>query len=84
MGSQTQHQEDGFSDGLIEQIEDHAKVLHVFDEGQDIALDLHEKLLSEETRQRALAFLQSPRYTSAIQTYERLATGPVDLPEAGA
>ncbi len=61
MGSQTQHQEDGFSDGLIEQIEDHAKVLHVFDEGgQDIALDLHEKLLSEETRQRALAFLQSP------------------------
>ncbi|GAA4492264.1 hypothetical protein [Microbacterium panaciterrae] len=85
MGSQTQrHEEDGFGQDLIEQMEDHAKVLHVFDEGQDIALDLHEKLLSEETRQRALAFLQSPRYASAIEKYERLTTGPVDVPEAGA
>ena len=75
MGSQTQHQEDGFGDGLIEQIEDHAKVLHVFDEGQDIALDLHEELFSPTTRQRALAFLNSDRYQDAASKFLRLNGG---------
>ena len=84
MGSQTQHQEGDDFDGLIEQIADMAEVLDVFDEGQDIALDLHTSPFSEETKKRTLAFLQSPRYQSAIQKHAHLTTGPVDLPKAGA
>lgn len=57
------------SDELLRELDDHARVLGVFDESQDIALDLHEQPFNPQTRARTLAFLQSPRYQ---QTAERL------------
>lgn len=69
---------------LLEQLQEQSEVLGVFDEGQDIALDMHEELFSTTTRERALSFLQSPRYENALHTYQRLVTGPVDVQPDGA
>lgn len=66
---------------LLAQLKDGAEVLVVFDEGQDIALDLHEGLFEPSTKQRALDFLQSPRYDAAVATYRRITTGAIDLPD---
>lgn len=65
---------------LLAQLREEAEVLGVYDEGQDIALDLHEELFNPSTRQRAIAFLQSPRYEAAAETYRRITTGAIDLP----
>ena len=68
---------------LLAQMRDQAEVLGVFDEGQDIALDLHEGLFDPSTKPRVLAFLESPRYASAVETYRRITTGPVEIPNGG-
>ncbi|MBG0716869.1 hypothetical protein G3N18_02045 [Microbacterium sp. 2C] len=60
---------------LLAQLQENATVLGVFDEGQDIALDLHEELFSPTTRQRALAFLNSDRYQDAATKFRRLNGG---------
>lgn len=60
---------------LLAQLQDNATVLGVFDEGQDIALDLHEELFSPTTRQRALSFLNSDRYQDAATKFLRLNGG---------
>lgn len=57
---------------LLEELTEQAQVLGVFDEGQDIALDLHEELFSPATRQRALDFLSSDRYQTAVQKFQHL------------
>lgn len=54
---------------LLEQMSTDADLLVVGDEAQDVALDLHEAPFSPGTRQRALEFLQSPRYTSAASSF---------------
>ncbi|MFJ2535813.1 hypothetical protein [Microbacterium maritypicum] len=79
MGTQSDRHEDGLGPELLAQLRDGAEVLGVFDEGQDIALDLHERLFDPSTKQRTLAFLQSPQYEQAVNTYQRLTTGPVAL-----
>lgn len=83
MGSERDRQDEQINEELLEQLQQQSEVLGVFDEGQDIALDLHEELFSTTTRQRALTFLQSPRYEKALETYQRLTTGPVDLQAGG-
>lgn len=83
MGTQSDRHEDGLGPELLAQLRDGAEVLGVFDEGQDIALDLHERMFDPSTKQRALAFLQSKQYEQAVSTYERLTTGPV-APAGGA
>lgn len=80
MGSQADRHEDEIGPELLGQLKDQSEVLGVYDEGQDIALDLHEGLFNPSTKQRALAFLQSHRYESAAETFQRITTGPVDLP----
>ena len=60
---------------LLTQLGENATVLGVYDEGQDIALDLHEELFSPTTRQRALAFLNSDRYQDAASKFLRLNGG---------
>ena len=80
MGSQADRHDDEIGVELLEQLQEQAEVLGVYDEGQDIALDLHEGLFEPSTRQRTLAFLQSPRYEAAAEIYKRIATGPVELP----
>lgn len=84
MSPQPDRQDEQISADLLEQLQQQSEVLGVFDEGQDIALDLHEELFSTNTRQRALTFLQSPRYEKALETYQRLSTGPVDIQPGGA
>lgn len=79
MGTQRDRHEDGLGPELLAQLRDGAEVLGVFDEGQDIALDLHERLFDPSTKQRTLAFLQSEQYEQAVSTYQRLTTGPIDL-----
>jgi len=79
MGTQNDRHEEGLGPELLAQLQDGAEVLGVFDEGQDIALDLHERLFDPSTKQRTLAFLQSEQYEQAVSTYQRLTTGPVDL-----
>ena len=65
---------------LLTQLGDNAAVLGVYDEGQDIALDLHEGLFSPTTQQRALAFLNSDRYRVAASKFRHL-TGSTDAAE---
>lgn len=79
MGSRQDHRDDEIGPELVTQLREQSEVLEVFDEGQDIALGLHEELFSTATRERALSFLQSPRYEKALGTYQRLITGPVDI-----
>lgn len=55
-------------DGLLEELNEHARVLSAYDQAQDVALDLHEKPFSPETRSRALQYLQSPEYQRAIDS----------------
>ncbi len=81
MNSEPDRRTDQIGPELLAELESQAEVLGVYDEGQDIALDLHEDLFAPETRQRALAFLQSPRYESAVQTYRRISTGSIPLPD---
>ncbi|MDZ5146355.1 hypothetical protein [Microbacterium testaceum] len=83
MGSQANRHDDEIGPELLGQLKDQSAVLGVYDEGQDIALDLHTGLFDPATRDRALAFLQSPRYASAAQTYQRITTGPIELPSGG-
>lgn len=65
---------------LLTQLVDNATVLGVYDEGQDIALDLHEGLFSPTTQQRALAFLSSERYRDAASKFRQL-SGSCDVAE---
>lgn len=81
MGSQEGRDGDEIGPELLGEIKDQAEVLGVYDEGQDIALDLHEGLFDQATRERALTFLQSRRYEAAAETFQRLTTGPIDLPQ---
>ena len=67
---------------LLTQLGENATVLGVYDEGQDIALDLHEGLFSPTTPQRALAFLNSDRYRDAASTFRRLTGSPNTAEEA--
>lgn len=83
MGSERDQPEEQINEELLQQLEQQSEVLGVFDEGQDIALDLHEELFSTATQQRALTFLKSPRYEKALETYRRLTTGPVDIQPGG-
>lgn len=82
MGSQSGRDVEEIGPELLGELRNQAEVLGVYDEGQDIALDLHEGLFDQATRERALTFLQSPRYEAAAETYQRLTTGPVDLPQS--
>lgn len=83
MGSAHDRERDGqVGPELLEQLRAQAEVLGVFDEGQDIALDLHEGLFDPSTRQRALAFLQSRRYETAAVTFQHLTT-PAVRPHQG-
>lgn len=75
MASQMDRDDSAFNDELLTQLHDQAHVLDVVDEGHDIALDLHEALFSPSTRERALAFLQSPRYVEAAEKYRGLVDG---------
>lgn len=84
MGSQSGRDVEEIGPELLGELKDQAEVLGVYDEGQDIALDLHEGLFDQATRERALTFLQSRRYEVAAETYQRISTGPVDLPRGGA
>lgn len=84
MGSQAGRDVEEIGPELLGELKNQAEVLGVYDEGQDIALDLHEGLFDQATRERALAFLQSRRYEDAAETYQRLTTGPVDLPQRNA
>lgn len=81
MSSQSDRRDDEFGEELLEQLKDQAEVLGVFDEGQDIVLDLHAGLFDPSTAERALIFLQSQRFKTATETFQRITTGPVDLPE---
>lgn len=81
MGSQARRDAEEIGPDLLGELKDQAEVLGVYDEGQDIALDLHAGLFDQATRARALDFLLSDRYEDAAQTYQRLATGPVELPQ---
>lgn len=83
MGTQEDRHQDEIGPELLAELKDQAEVLGVVDEGQDIALDLHEGVLDPSARQRALAFLQSPRYAAAAETYRWITTGPVHLPDRG-
>lgn len=60
------------TDELLEQLGDQATVLSALDEAEDVALDLHERPFSSETRQRALKWLQSDRYDAALQQMRAL------------
>lgn len=60
------------SGDLIEQLTAQAMILEVFEEGQDIALDLHEALFNPASRARAIAFLQSTRYQEAAALSRQL------------
>lgn len=53
-------------DGMLKELNEHARVLSAYDQAQDVALDLHEKPFSPETQERALRYLQSPEYQRAI------------------
>lgn len=55
-------------DGLLGEISEHARVLSAYDRAQDVALELHEKPFSPETRTRALEYLQSAEYEQAART----------------
>lgn len=55
-------------DGLLDELNEHARVLSAYDQAQDVALDLHEKPFSPETRSRALQYLQSPEYQRAVDS----------------
>ena len=55
-------------DGLLGELNEHARVLSAYDQAQDVALELHEKPFSPETRTRALKYLQSPEYEQAART----------------
>lgn len=83
MGSQAGRHVDEIGPELLGELKDQAEVLGVYDEGQDIALDLHEGLFDQATRERALAFLQSRRYEDAAETYQRIATGPNNTSNGG-
>ena len=75
MASPMDRDDSAINDELLSELRDQAHVLDVVDEGQDIALDLHVALFNPSTRERALAFLQSPRYESAAAKYRDLAGG---------
>lgn len=67
---------------LLTQLGDNATVLGVYDEGQDIALDLHEGLFLPTTRHRVLTFLNSDRYRDAASKFRRLTDSPDAAEEA--
>lgn len=72
MGAQKDSDDNAISAGLLSELHDQAQVLDVVDEGHDIALDLHTELFNPSTRERALKFLQSPRYETAAEKFRRL------------
>jgi hypothetical protein len=72
MGTRDDRNDAEISAELLEQLSDQAQLLVVFDEGQDVALDLHEALFSPDTRTRTLAFLNSDRYRDAVDKFHDL------------
>jgi hypothetical protein len=64
----TEHKADettAIDDELLAEIRDQASVLSALDTAENVALDLHERPFSPETRQRALEWLQSDAYKNA-------------------
>ena len=68
---------DEFSAELLENLRQQSQVLGVIDEGQSVALDLHEAIFDVDARARALAFLQSSRYEAAAQQFIELRASDV-------
>lgn len=60
------HDDDNVSPELLEQLKGLSDVLELYDEGQDVALDLHAAPFAPTTRERCLAFFDSPRYHQAL------------------
>lgn len=62
-------------DDLFTELREHSTILDVYDQAQDIVLDLHEEPFNPEVRDRALSFLQSPDYVGALNKFTRNQAG---------
>ncbi|CAM5535129.1 hypothetical protein [Leifsonia shinshuensis] len=53
-------------DETLAQMHEDASMLAALDEAEDVALDMYQSPFNPETRERALKWLQSQRYESAV------------------